>query len=525
MSWEAAPNADDWGTGEATATSGGDEWGTPTVAATSGGDEWGIPAVASSEQPGVAFNDGGAADNVYGGEYGGGEQPGGGGGFSGGCFNCGEEGHAKAECPNPPKARPCFNCGEEGHTKADCTNPAVAREFTGTCRICEQEGHRAADCPTAPPKLCNNCKQEGHSIIDCKNPRKIEHNDVEDVQAEVAWANLIKQSEEGDFDDMKDEAMKYIKASPDATYPQLEKAFRSQNIPIYLIAMEKELSQTFTNMDLQGNLDRKYTVSWRKSSKHNRPKEKENWPATPEENLERLADAGQPVDRGIPLCSRCNELGHISKHCSEEPSERERVQVQCYNCNEIGHRVRDCPIPREDRFACRNCKKSGHTSKECPEPRSAEGVECKNCNEIGHFSLDCPTGDGGDGGLCRNCNQPGHRAKDCTNERVIVCRNCDAEGHTGKECPKPRDYSRVQCQNCKQMGHTKVRCKEPAIEEDGAGDAAGYAGGYGGGEVTADAGAYGGDDAATNEYAAPTAGGDDNWGAGNDKEVADGAGW
>lgn len=175
----------------------------------------------------------------------------------------------------------------------------------------------------------------GHSIIDCKNPRKIEHNDVEDIEAEVAWANLIKQSKEGDFDDMKDEAMKYIKASPDATYPQLEKAFRSQNIPIYLIAMEKELNQTFTNMDLQGNLDRKYSVSWRKSPKHSRPKEKENWPATPEENLERLADAGQPVDRGIPLCTRCNELGHISKHCSEEPGERERVQVQCYNCNEM----------------------------------------------------------------------------------------------------------------------------------------------------------------------------------------------
>lgn len=69
--------------------------------------------------------------------------------------------HSKAECAQPPKARPCYNCGEEGHTKAECTNPAVAREFTGTCRLCEQSGHRASECPSAPPKLCNNCKEEG----------------------------------------------------------------------------------------------------------------------------------------------------------------------------------------------------------------------------------------------------------------------------------------------------------------------------------------------------------------------------
>ncbi|KAF7914885.1 hypothetical protein BELL_0029g00140 [Botrytis elliptica] len=502
MSWETPAGGNGWDTGDTAVVNGG------------GGGEWDdAPATGSSEHHAAdEFND--DAGNEYGGYGGGEENGGGGGGRSGGCFNCGEEGHSKVECTQPAKARPCYNCGEEGHTKAECTNPAVAREFTGTCRICEQSGHRASECPSAPPKLCNNCKEEGHSIIECKNPRKIERNDVEDVAAEVAWENLIKQSQEGDFDDMKDEVTKYIKASPDATYVQLENAFRTQNIPIYLIAMEKELNQTYTNMDLQGNLDRKFSVSWRKSSKHSRPKEKESWPATPEENLERLANAGEPVDRGIPLCSRCNELGHTVKHCTEERVEGERVQVH-------GHRVRDCPIPREDKFACRNCKKSGHSSKECPEPRSAEGVECKNCNEIGHFSRDCPTGGGGDGGLCRNCNQPGHRAKDCTNERVMICRNCDAEGHTGKECPKPRDYSRVQCQNCKQMGHTKVRCKEPIAEED-----ADDANGYGGGDATADGGDYEGGDAANDDYSAPAAGGDDdNWATGGGQEVAGDAGW
>jgi hypothetical protein len=92
-------------------------------------------------------------------------------------------------------------------------------------------------------------------------------------------------------------------------------------------------------MDLQGNLGKKYTVTWRLSDKPLRPKEKDSWPTTPEENLERLEDAGVPVDRGIPKCSNCDELGHIFKHCPQEKQENaDKAVVKCYNCDQIGHR-------------------------------------------------------------------------------------------------------------------------------------------------------------------------------------------
>jgi len=150
-------------------------------------------------------------------------------------------------------------------------------------------------------------------------------------------------SEERDLDDFKEALQKYLKATPDVTYVQLETAFRIQGFKFYYIALEKEIQETFSNMDLQGNLGKKYSVSLRKTDKHQRPKEKELWPSSLEENLARLADAGEPVNRGIPKCNNCDQLGHMSRSCPEEKVEHtDRAEVKCYNCEQVGHRVRDC---------------------------------------------------------------------------------------------------------------------------------------------------------------------------------------
>jgi hypothetical protein len=133
------------------------------------------------------------------------------------------------------------------HTKAECTNEAVAREFTGTCRVCEQQGHRAADCPNRPPEKCTNCFEEGHGAVECKNPRKIDRSKLPELEPNTAWDKIKDAAADRDLEDVKDAAQVFFKAVPDTTYPQLEKAFRSHKLGIYLIAIEKELQPTFTN--------------------------------------------------------------------------------------------------------------------------------------------------------------------------------------------------------------------------------------------------------------------------------------
>ncbi|KAL7801179.1 hypothetical protein V8C43DRAFT_273502 [Trichoderma afarasin] len=424
----------DWGAGVADAG-----WGAPATNSfpdkgNAGGDTWGQDSGQPADDVGYSNDDnynGGGDDAGASGAYGNDK-----------CFGCGQEGHRRAECPN---------AGEQ------------------TCHYCKKEGHLRKDCPEAPPMACTNCGQEGHFRNSCENARKVNRDHVADTTPDAAWDKLKQAARERDVDDAKEAIEEYVKAlAGEVTYRQIQERLVEENVKIFLISTQRELIDTFTNMDLQGNIDKKYSVSVRFSDKPERPREINVWPDGIDEILSRLDDAGMVVDRGVPKCYNCGELGHTSKGCSQEKVEHnsEKPKISCYNCNAEGHRVRDCPEPRVDKFACKNCGKSGHNAKECEEPPNMDNVECRKCNKTGHFAKDCPDAPSR---ACRNCGQEGHISKDCDqpkNMDSVVCRNCDETGHFSKECPKPRDWSKVQCSNCEQFGHTKVRCKMPPKESD-----------------------------------------------------------
>ncbi|KAH8671083.1 hypothetical protein BX600DRAFT_238347 [Xylariales sp. PMI_506] len=169
---------------------------------------------------------------------------------------------------------------------------------------------------------------------------------------------LINAVKEKDLDEVKAAIQKYVKSTPNLTYTALEAAFRQQDIGLYIIAVEKpQMSGALTNMDLQGNLGKKYQVTYRFDPRPMRAREAQFFPKDTEENSERLKDAGEPVNRGLQKCNNCNEYGHTAKFCTQEKVEKEHIVVKCFNCNEEGHRVRNCkmPIPPESAMEQGRC--------------------------------------------------------------------------------------------------------------------------------------------------------------------------
>ncbi|KAJ5976062.1 zinc knuckle transcription factor (CnjB) [Penicillium waksmanii] len=411
----------------------------------------------------------------------------------GACYNCGEEGHSKNDCPQPRKAMGvCYNCGEVGHNKSDCLQPRI---FKGTCRICNQEGHPAATCPEKPVNICRNCKAEGerspsrlptylktknvyicvtgHQSKDCKANRKFDLNQVADKLPEEAWAMMKGASEEKEIGEFRDALQIYAKACPDETFQTIGKKMRDESFKISLIALEKPTEDVISLIDLQGKLDRQYVVGFFYSDKPQRANLRERWPETPEDNLERLQNAGLPYDRQVMKCRNCGEMGHSARACKQEPVAFEKTEIKCNNCGELGHRVRDCTQPRKSRFGCRNCGSEEHEARECPEPRSADDVECRRCNEKGHFAKDCPNSAPREPRTCRNCGSTEHIARECdqpANPDNMICRNCDGKGHAARDCPEPKNWSKVKCNRCSNMGHTVRRCPEPEPEANEAPD-------------------------------------------------------
>lgn len=58
-------------------------------------------------------------------------------------------------------------------------------------------------------------------------------------------------------------------------------------------------------IDLQGVLDREFSIGFFFSPKASRAHLRERWPSSPEENLERMENAGIPYERKIPKCLNC----------------------------------------------------------------------------------------------------------------------------------------------------------------------------------------------------------------------------
>ncbi|KAF3173722.1 hypothetical protein EYR41_004520 [Orbilia oligospora] len=454
---------------------------------------------------GLTTNNISSGDNFFEDGADGGDRPR---GTPGACRKCNEEGHFAAECPN----QKCSCCGQKGHSASKCPTPKCnicnteghipfecPQKDNQACRHCGETGHMFKECPVRANEPCRNCQQLGHRAAECTNQRKMQfggadlEGEVEDKdqKIEACWNNMDQASKDRDLDAFKDAFFKYVALCPDSTFPTLQNAFKEEGKFAYgLVAIKKDITGTQVIVDLQGNMNKKFVVTFQTSVKGRRTKgaakDPERFPVDDNDNMSRLENAGFVQESYVPWCYNCKETGHVSRACPQERQARDPSDIpsiKCVNCDQEGHRARDCPEERKQRRnpnACRNCGEEGHEAKECEKPRDASNVQCRKCEKMGHFSKDCPDApkmtcrncdqeghraaecpEPKKGMTCNNCGEEGHRRVDCTNPRKIICNNCDEEGHVGRDCPKPRDPARVKCRNCDEMGHSAKECPKP----------------------------------------------------------------
>ncbi|EWC48845.1 hypothetical protein DRE_00150 [Drechslerella stenobrocha 248] len=303
---------------------------------------------------------------------------------------------------------------------------------------------------------------------------------AEEEDIEIAWGVMKKAGDDKDLDAFKEGFFKYTKMQPESKLADLQVAFKNDGFGYNLVAVKKEITNSQTIVDLQGNLNKEFVVTFQSSLKGRRSRfatsNAGRFPENDDENFKRLGNAGFVQESFIPWCGNCKQRGHDTRSCPQEfvPRENEAPSVKCVNCGQPGHRARDCTEARKkpvNRNACRNCGEEGHESKECEKPRDASNVQCRKCEKTGHFSKDCPDAPKM---VCRNCEKEvsgkrglwkymrvGHRAVDCTEPRKVTCNNCGEEGHMRADCEKPRNPSTFKCRNCDEMGHGARDCPKP----------------------------------------------------------------
>lgn len=128
---------------------------------------------------------------------------------------------------------------------------------------------------------------------------------------EAAWAMLLKADEERDLNDFRIAIKAYGKALLANGQPidlaDLDKKMRQDNMNVHIVAVDKKekAGDVYTIVDFAGKTDCTYALSFNYSYKPKRKTAMDSWPKSPEENRERLADAGFVMTNFITKCSQC----------------------------------------------------------------------------------------------------------------------------------------------------------------------------------------------------------------------------
>ncbi|XP_036385568.1 zinc finger CCHC domain-containing protein 9 [Megalops cyprinoides] len=107
----------------------------------------------------------------------------------------------------------------------------------------------------------------------------------------------------------------------------------------------------------------------------------------------------QKIKKNGMLCFNCRKPGHGLADCPEADNDEEMGRGICYRCGSTEHEIQRCrakvdPAVGDYPYAkCFICNQMGHLSKSCPDnPKGlyAAGGCCRVCGSVEHFQKDCP---------------------------------------------------------------------------------------------------------------------------------------
>lgn len=120
-----------------------------------------------------------------------------------------------------------------------------------------------------------------------------------DVSPDDAWKKLKEAATDRDPDDAKEAIQEYVKVLDGApSYKDIQMRAIEEHNNLWLIPLERGILGAFTNMELQGNTRKKYTVSYRISEKPGRARDRDGWPESKADIISRLDVEGEKVDSG-----------------------------------------------------------------------------------------------------------------------------------------------------------------------------------------------------------------------------------